>query len=157
VRLGKPKPLVCPQCGERIWRGSLGRSLNKWECPHCGAHVGIASSYELSIGALSFLSAVLIGAVTHRQDSDGTWLLGVIAAAAVIHMALMVSIPPWLKLGSYQTKATVVSSFLGAAMYMFLLGLLALGAFTLHTASKQDLQENLEMLSGHFRGLVVIS
>jgi hypothetical protein len=147
VRFVLPKPLTCPQCGERIWRGALSMSLNKRECPYCRAHVRIANSYELFIGAVAITSAALVGIATHTQSSDGTWLLGMIAAMIVSYVVLLVSTPPWLKLGSYQSKWTVAVSFLRITTYMSFFGLLALAGFSLHAASKEDLQENLEMLS----------
>ncbi len=147
MRLAKPRPLTCPQCGKRIWRGSLSRSLNKRECPFCRTHLRIAGSYELFIGTIGIISAALIGIATHTQASDGAWLLGVIAATAVIYVAALALIPPWLQLGSYQAKLTVVSSFLGATMVMFFVNLTGFGGFILLAGSKQDLRRHLAMLS----------
>lgn len=143
VRLTRFKPLTCPRCGEPIDR----RRLNEWVCPSCQARIGIAHSYQRCVDLLTFAWIVLLGIVTHRSASDGTWLLGIILSAIPFWIAFIVLVPPWLKQGSNQPRVTIVSSFLGAAMTIFLVEFLGFTAVILLLGSKRDLQEHLDMLS----------
>ncbi len=147
MRLAIPKPLICPQCGESICAANLNRSLNKWECPRCGAHVRFAKSYELFMILLTILFALFVGTATYGHDSGGTWLLGVLVSSIAVQFLFPLYIRPWLQLGSYQPKGTIVGSALWISTYLFLLELLAVVGFSLHVVSREAYQDNLETLS----------
>lgn len=137
------KPLTCPQCGERIER----RQLKLWVCPSCHTSFGIAHSYQRCADLVMFASVAFLAAMTHKSTSDGTWLLGVILPGVPCWFLFLVLVPPWLKQGSNQVRVTVLSSYLGAAMTIFLAGLGWSAVIMLLGGSKQDLQEHWAMLS----------
>jgi hypothetical protein len=56
--------------------------------------------------------------------------------------------PPWLQQGSEQPRITIVSSWLGAALTIFLVEFLGYGsAYVLLGASQREIRELLEILS----------
>lgn len=61
-------------------------------------------------------------------------------------IVFVVLIPPWLKQGFNQPRITFVSSWLGAALTVFLVEFLVFGAAqVLLRASRRELLEQLEM------------
>jgi predicted RNA-binding Zn-ribbon protein involved in translation (DUF1610 family) len=138
------KPPTCPQCNERIWR----EHLKDWKCPSCHTDIGFADSYRRFIGLLTFASISLIATATHKSSSGGTWILSVVLLAIPVWLIFIIIVPPWLKRGHNQPKITIVSSWLGTALSVFVFEFLGFGtAYVLLGASQSELQELLDMLS----------
>lgn len=137
------EPLTCPKCGERI----AGRQLRKWQCPSCHIPVTVADSYARLTGLLAVAIVITLGILTHRTNSDGTWLLCLILSVIPIRFVLSMIIPPWLKKGRYEFRFTFGEAIITSAIYIFLV-LFVLGAGTiLLLGSKNDVRELLEALS----------
>jgi hypothetical protein len=138
------KPLTCPECNERIHR----QSLKDWECPFCHTDIGLAPSYQRCVGLLTFASVSLLAIATHKSTSGGAWLLGIFFSAIPCWITFLNIVPPWLKRGHNQPRITLVSSWLGAALTVFLVEFLVFGAaHVLFGASRRELLEFLWMLS----------
>jgi len=144
MRLTDFKPLTCPQCGEGIDR----RRLREGACPSCHTDIGIAHSYRACVGLLALASIIRLGVTTYKPTSDGSWLLGVMISAVPLWVLFMALVPPWLKRGHNQPRITFVSSWLGAALTVFLVEFLGFGAaYLVLGASQRELRELLQMLS----------
>lgn len=140
------KPLTCPHCNERIPR----RPLKDWQCPFCDADVGIGRSYQWCIGLLTFLTMSLLAVTTHESTSGGAWLLGIFVTAIPCWFMFLNVVPPWLKPGNNQPRLTLVSSWLTAAFWVFLIEFMGFGTvYVLFGGSRLELLEHLTMLSLH--------
>ncbi|MGA2966304.1 MAG: hypothetical protein ABSD64_08835 [Terriglobales bacterium] len=94
------------------------------------------------------MSVSLLAIATYKSTSGGAWLLRVFLSAIPCWFIFMTVVPPWLKQGRNQPRITVVSAWLGAAMTVFLVEFLLLGAaHVLLGASRPELLEHLWMLS----------
>lgn len=96
---------------------------------------------------LAFVFVLLIGTATYNQESDGTWLLSLAALAIATWFALAVSLPPWLKQGSYQTRFTFGAAYFTAVFEMFLVLFVGYTALISVLGSSRDIREHLGMLS----------
>lgn len=139
-----PRALICPRCTERISR----QHLKDWECPHCHTDFGLARSYQRIVALLTLILTSLLAVITHGSSSGGAWLLLIFISAIPIWFILIIALPPWLKEGRNQPRITLVTTWLGAALSVFVVEFLLFGsAHVLLGASGSELTEHLEMLS----------
>lgn len=138
------EPLTCPRCNRRIYL----QQSHGWQCPFCQTDLAIADSYRRFVALLTLASVGLLAATTHKADSGGTWILALVASAIPIGLIFLGVIPFWLKEGHSEPKLTLVSSWLVAAMTVFLIEFVGvLSAFVVLGASRREISEHLEMLS----------
>jgi hypothetical protein len=138
------KPLKCPQCNECIHR----LQLMKGECPFCHTDIGAARSYQRCIGLLTLVTIALLAVATHESTSGGAWLLGIFLSAIPCWIMFLNIVPPWLKRGHAQPRITLVSSWLGVALTVFLVEFMGFGAlYVFFGSSRRELLEHLAMLS----------
>jgi hypothetical protein len=134
------KPLKCPQCNECIHR----LQLMKGECPFCHTDIGAARSYQRCIGLLTLVTIALLAVATHESTSGGAWLLGIFLSAIPCWIMFLNVVPPWLKRGHAQPRITLVSSWLGVALTVFLVEFMGFGAlYVFFGSSRRELLEHL--------------
>jgi hypothetical protein len=137
------KSLICPHCDKPIER----RDLRSWVCPHCHADIGAANSYFRLAELLTFAWIVLVGIITHKSSSGGTWLLGSILSGALFWFVFIVLVSPWLSKGHTQPRITFAVMYLSAVTSMFVVEFLGFGAMILLLGNASDVRDHLEMLS----------
>lgn len=105
-----PKSLLCPECGKAIDRRELRGP--HWACPSCKTDVDATYSYLRCADLFAFVAVVLLGVVTHRPTSSGTWLLGIVLGGILSWFLFLFFVPPWLRKGRRQPRITLMVTYI---------------------------------------------